>query len=109
MKRLYALLTEDQQSDFEKRLAAMREVQMEQQLKRRLAASGVEEQKNNGTDGMQIGPDGRPVIDESEFTPQMRQRLRQMREQRRRMLENRQQSNPTPPTPDDIEFDEPNR
>jgi len=109
MKRLYTLLTADQQSDFDNRMDAMRDAQMEQQMKRRLAAAGVEEQTRNEMEGMQMGPDGRPMIDESEMTPQQRQRLRQMREQRRRMLENRQQNNPTPPTPDDIEFDEPSR
>lgn len=109
MKRLYALLSADQQADFETRLEAVRQVQMEQQLKRRLEAAGVDPQAMPGMEGVKIGEDGRPVIDESQLTPQLRQRLRQMHEQRRRMLENRQQRNPAPPAPDDIEFEKPKR
>jgi len=107
MKRLYALLSADQQADFDARMAAMRQAQSEQQLKRRLEAAGIDPQAMQEMEGMKIGPDGGPAIDESQFTPQMRQRLRQMHEQRRRALENRRQGNPAPPTPDDIEFEMP--
>ena len=104
MKRIYALLNADQQADFDQRIEAIRDQQMEQQLRRRLAAAGVDP---NSMPAIKIGPDGRPQFDESQLSPEQRQRLQRLREQRRRMIERMQEANPTPPSPDDIKFDKP--
>lgn len=109
MKRLYEVLTPEQQAEFDRRMEVLREAQAEQQMRRRLAAAGVDPEAMQGMEGMQRGEDGRPMLDESELTPQMRQRLRRLREERRRLLENRERTNPAPPTPDEIEFEEPDR
>ncbi len=109
MKRLYELLTGEQKAEFDRRIEELYQAQMEQQMQRRLAAAGVNPEAMQQMDGMQRGEDGRPIVDESQFTPQMRERLRRMRLERRKMLENRERQNPTPPSPDDIEFEKPHR
>lgn len=110
MKRLYDLLSAQQQLEFDRCLEEIRATQQEQQLRRRLAAAGVApEAMDQMMDGMQLDESGRPMIDESQLEPQMRERLRRARAERRRILERRQRANPTPPSPDEIEFEQPQR
>ncbi|MCC6907268.1 MAG: hypothetical protein IT430_04940 [Phycisphaerales bacterium] len=110
MKRLYDLLTAQQQVEFDRRLEETRAAQQEQQLRRRLAAAGIApEAMDRMMDGMQLDDAGRPMLDESQLTPQMRERLRRARAERQRLFQSRQRANPAPPSPDEIEFEQPQR
>jgi len=109
--RLHDLLTPEQKQEFERRLIEQVRAQGEAQMQRRLAAAGGDAPAAEEPGGMRMmegmirTEDGGVVIDESQFTPEMRERLRRMRQERRRMLENRDQINPQPPSPEEIEFE----
>lgn len=111
MMRLFDLLTDGQKQEFERRLLEQVRAQAQEQMQRRLAAAGREAPAMDDGAGMMMEGmvrtgDGGFTIDESQLTPQMRERLRRLRQERQRMLENRGRDNPVPPPADDIEFED---